>query len=165
MRTPGSRSPAAAALALAAALLLAACGSSGDAQSKPDQPAPQATQFTNGVFDSLPRLARMRAIGPATHRDGVTTRTYRVASEPVLHAVETYGQQLRQASPHWTPVRRARQVGKNTYESVWERDDYTLVVTGSAAPTLQDGAEGIGVAQLSLQLYDPGTTASTLAPG
>jgi hypothetical protein len=170
MRTHGSLLPTIATLTLAAGLGLAACGSSGgngtsDANAKPDQPAPHSSQFTNGVFDTLPRLTRMRAIGPASRKDGVTTRTYRVASEPARHAIETYGQQLRQSSQPWRVVQDAQQVGENTYESVWQRNEYTLVVTASPAPTLQDGAEAIGVTQLSLQLYDPGTTASTLAPG
>jgi hypothetical protein len=144
-------------------LALAGCGSSANGSASPPtrgaQPAPHTTSFVPGKFQTVPLLPRMRATGNATRTGPVTERTYRMPTETPRYTIAAYANLLRS----WRVVVPHQRVGKNTYQGVWEKARYNLVVTTTPAPLLAGPAST--TTQVSLELYDPGAPPSTLPPG
>ncbi|HEX4491160.1 MAG TPA: hypothetical protein VH914_08150 [Acidimicrobiia bacterium] len=112
------------------------------------------------MFDDLPRLLRMRAVGSVSSRGGVTTRTFTVPMETPWLAIQSYEHVLQRAQ--WKLVVRVQSVGTSAYQGAWQRGGYHLLVTTARGPEA-DESGGESVAQLSLELFARGTPLTTLA--
>jgi hypothetical protein len=137
----------------------AACGGNDDdAEAQDDQPATDASAFTSGAFDELPKLPRMREVGAFTERGGVEVQSYEVDTLTPEQAIREYHELVTES---WQPLSPPEQPANSAWRAMYANDGRYLVVSTSEAPTLPEEGDATSTVQLSLTLYGPGAQRPT----
>lgn len=118
-------------LAAVFAFLLVACGDDDDRSDA--QPAPDTVEFSEGVFNDIPRYPRSEEAGPRSSTDGVIAQSFQAEGASPQLIMEWYQDKLKLG---WRVDRPVSEIGVNTYRGRWASEDHFLIVSATTAPTL-----------------------------
>lgn len=157
------------------AVVLVGCGD--DEEGAPEdepQPAPEVTEFSQGLFDEIPLPPGSHEIGPREETDGTVTATWTTTDVTPEQVMEFYERELPPLG--WDLLEDAREIGNGIWQSDWARENRRLEVVASFAEEAAQAAPGEAKGsqmQFSLILspdleenpFDPPTSPTTASRG